>query len=154
MTPDARALADELGIREAIHYYSIGMDERRWELWDRSFTPDGIIDFSPMAGRTEPISSFRERLDVDDPSFVFAQHPVSNTVIDVHGDGATAHSEYTWESGKLAKDSAAGALVRISGGGSYDDELVRTEAGWRIKLRRVSLKWKETRVTIDEAKRG
>ena len=47
-----------------------------------------------------------------------------------------------------------GEIIRITGGGSYEDTLARTAAGWRITERKVFMKWKETRTVSDEITRS
>lgn len=143
---------DRLGIEAALRHYAIGLDERRWELWDLAFTADGVIDFTPMGGKRETRDEMRDRLSKPDPAWLFAQHPLYNTVIDLDGDTATAFSHFQMETGRRAEED--GVIIRVSGGGSYQDTLVRTAVGWRITERLVSMKWKETRRVTDEVARG
>ncbi|MFJ3667398.1 nuclear transport factor 2 family protein [Streptomyces sp. NPDC090106] len=142
---------DRLDIEKAMRHYAVGLDERRWEEWDLAFTADGIIDFTPMGGRRETRDQMRERLSRPDPAWLFAQHPLFNTVITLRGDTATAFSHFQMETGRR---SEGGAVTRVSGGGSYEDTLARTPEGWRITERRVLLKWKHTRTEKDEVTRG
>ncbi|MBM9464094.1 nuclear transport factor 2 family protein [Aeromicrobium sp. YIM 150415] len=144
-------LRDRLDIEEAIRRYATGLDERRWDHWDLAFTAAGIIDFTAMGGKRETRDEMRERLSRPDPDWLFAQHPVVNTVITLAGDHATAFSHFQMETGR--RSGSEGEIIRTSGGGAYEDELVRTEAGWRIAERRVSLRWKETRRVRDEITR-
>lgn len=145
-------LQDRLDIEKAMRHYAVGLDERRWEEWDLAFAPGAAIDFTPMGGKREAPSEMRERLSRPDPSWLFAQHPLYNTIITLAGDSATAFSHFQMETGRLGEGE--GEIVRVSGGGSYDDTLARTEAGWRITERKVFLKWKETRTVKDEVARG
>ncbi|GAA4743419.1 nuclear transport factor 2 family protein [Nocardioides endophyticus] len=148
---DLRTVADHLGIQAAINTYAYGLDERRWEAWDEVFTADAVIDFRPMGGRLETPAEMSGRLSAPDPAWLFAQHPVVNVVIRLDGDTATAYSDYLVETGR--RSDTPGELVRVSGGGSYEDTLVRTEAGWRISVRLVHMKWKQTRRVHDEIAR-
>lgn len=148
---DPQTIADHLGIHTAIAAYAFGLDERRWEAWDDVFTDDAIIDFRPMGGKRETPAQMSERLSAPDPRWLFAQHPVTNTVVRLHGHTATAYSDYLVETGRLGEQP--GELVRVSGGGKYEDTLVRTDAGWRISERLVFLKWKHTRRESDEVPR-
>jgi hypothetical protein len=145
-------LQDRIGIEIALRNYAYGLDERRWEAWDLAFASDAVIDFTPMGGKVETPAQMRERLSKPDPSWLFAQHPLYNTLITVDGDTATAFSHYQMETGRRAEEE--GVIVRISGGGSYEDTLQRTADGWRITRRVVHMKWKETRRVPDEVKRG
>ncbi|MGI5519123.1 nuclear transport factor 2 family protein [Streptomyces sp. CA-106131] len=141
---------DRLDIEKAMRHYAVGLDERRWEEWDLAFTADGIIDFTPMGGKRETRDQMRERLSKPDPTWLFAQHPLYNTIVTIHGDTATAFSHFQMETGRRAED---GMVTRVCGGGSYEDALARTSEGWRITERRVFLKWKHTFTVKDEVKR-
>lgn len=145
-------LQDRLDIEKALRHYAIGLDERRWEEWDLAFAPEAAIDFSPMGGKRETPDEMRARLSKPDPTWLFAQHPLYNTVIELDGDTATAFSHYQMETGR--RSDVEGEIIRISGGGAYEDTLVRTSTGWRITERKVFMKWKETRRVKDEVTRG
>jgi hypothetical protein len=148
MADQLTALRDQIEIEAALRYYAYGLDERRWESWDLAFTADAVIDFTPMGGKRETPAEMSARLSGPDPNRIFAQHPLINTVVEVGGDEARAYSDYQMELGR--KSETPGELVRVSGGGSYVDLLRRTEAGWRIYHRTVTLKWRETRRVKDE----
>jgi 3-phenylpropionate/cinnamic acid dioxygenase small subunit len=151
MTDNPTTVRDQLEIEAALRYYAYGLDEREWEAWDRAFTADAVIDFSPMGGKRENPGEMSARLSAPDPKRLFAQHPLINTVIEIDGDEATAYSDYQMELGR--KGEAEGEVVRVSGGGSYVDRLRRTTDGWRIYHRSVSMKWRETRRVKDELPR-
>ncbi len=145
-------LQDRVDIEEAMRHYAVGLDERRWEEWDLAFSADAAIDFTPMGGKRESPAQMRERLSKPDPTWHFAQHPLYNTIISLDGDSATAFSHFQMETGRRAETE--GEIVRVSGGGSYEDTLARTDDGWRIVERKVFMKWKETRTVKDEVERG
>jgi 3-phenylpropionate/cinnamic acid dioxygenase small subunit len=143
---------DRQDIEIVLRTYAYGLDERRFDAWDCVFTPDAVIDFTPMGGKEETPAQMSGRLSAPDPNWLFAQHPLYNTIITLDGDNATAFSHYQMETGRRADE--AGVIIRVSGGGIYEDELVRTAAGWRITRRRVLMKWKETSRVRDEVARG
>jgi 3-phenylpropionate/cinnamic acid dioxygenase small subunit len=151
MTDNLSAPHDQLEIETALRQYAYGLDERNWKAWDLAFTDDAVIDFTPMGGKRETPAEMSARLSKPDPDRLFAQHPLINTVIEVTGDEATAYSDYQMELGR--KGETEGEIVRVSGGGSYVDRLRRTEGGWRIYERSVSMKWRETRRVKDELPR-
>lgn len=144
---DLGTLADNVAIQTAISTYAMGLDERRWELWDQVFTEDAVIDFRPMGGKLETPAEMSGRLGRPDPDWLFAQHQVTNVVITIDGDAATAYSDYGFETGR--RTGSPGEIARASGGGKYEDTLRRTEAGWRISERLVFLKWRESRTVPD-----
>lgn len=145
------APSDQIEIEAALRYYAYGLDERRWDAWERAFTDDAVIDFTPMGGKRETPAQMSARLGRPDPDRLFAQHPLINTVVEVTGEEAVACSDYGMEIGR--RSGTEGEIIRVSGGGSYVDRLRRTEAGWRIYHRTVTLKWRETRRVRDEVTR-
>lgn len=151
MTDNLMAVSDQIGIEAALRYYAYGLDERKWEAWDRAFTADAVIDFTPMGGKRETPAEMSARLGGPDPKRLYAQHPLINTVVEVDGDEARAYSDYQMEVGRQSDTN--GEIVHVSGGGSYVDLLRRTEAGWRIYHRTVTLKWRQTRRVKDELSR-
>lgn len=148
MTDEFDALRDRIGIETALRNYAYGLDERCWEAWKLAFTDDAVIDFTPMGGKRETPAEMRARLSKPDPAWLFAQHALVNTIVELDGDEATAHSDYLVETGRRGDEE--GEIVRVSGGGSYVDTLRRTENGWRISARVISMKWRETRRVRDE----
>ncbi|MFV8054650.1 nuclear transport factor 2 family protein [Mycobacterium sp. 48b] len=141
---------DRLAIESTLRKYAMGLDERRFDLWADVFTEDAIIDFTPMGGKRERPGQMSERLSATDANWLFAQHPLYNTVIDLSDDSATAFSDYGLETGRQSAEAGEGRIIRTSGGGSYRDALIRTPHGWRITERKVYLKWKRTETVVDE----
>ena len=146
MSLSHQELSDRLEIQDAITRYSHGLDQRRWEEWDRAFTPDAVIDFSPVGLEVFSTQGAREFLSQSDPIRITGQHLLSNTLIELDGDQATARSEFTLFTMVRTEDPGK-ALLR-SGGGWYDDELRRTDVGWRIARRTAHSKWGKAE-TID-----
>jgi 3-phenylpropionate/cinnamic acid dioxygenase small subunit len=144
--------ADRFEIEEALRHYAFGLDERQWHAWQKAFASDAVIDFSPMGGVRQTPAEMIARLSEPDSDWLFAQHPLINTIIEFEGDEAVARSDFLMETGRSS--SLDGVIIRVSGGGSYVDRLRRTEAGWRIYLREVRMKWKETRRVKNEARLG
>jgi hypothetical protein len=139
-------LSDRLEIQDAITRYSYGLDQRLWEQWDLAFAPDAVIDFSPVGLQEFTTQGAREFLSQSDPIRITGQHLLSNTLIALDGDQATARSEFTLFTMVRTEDPGK-ALLR-SGGGWYDDELARTDVGWRITRRTAHQKWGKAE-TID-----
>jgi 3-phenylpropionate/cinnamic acid dioxygenase small subunit len=152
MNPSSELL-DRLQIEHVLRLYALGLDERRFELWSQVFTEDAVIDFTPAGGKRERPAEMAARLSATDANWLFAQHPLFNSVIEVDGDTAVAHSDYGIETGRRPETGSGTEIVRTSGGGSYRDVLRRTDAGWRIAERVVYLKWRRTETGADELAR-
>ena len=65
-----------------------------------------------------------------DPARTFVRHHITNPLIEVDGDAATARSYFTVYSNN-GPDHA----------GTYNDRLVRTVEGWRFAHRQVRIDW-------------
>jgi 3-phenylpropionate/cinnamic acid dioxygenase small subunit len=124
------AAADEREIIEVLTRYATGIDRRDWGLFQACFTDDARSDYGTFGqwGSAAQITAFMREAHADiGPTL----HRLSNFVISVQGNGATARS---YVDALFMPREAGGDVHR--GVGFYDDELVKTEHGWRIKLRR------------------
>ncbi len=143
MTLSLIEISDRLEITETITRYSHGLDQRRWEEWDRTFTPDAVLDLSavgmPAQSPTEARATFTAGDAVRIPA---GQHLLLNTLIHLDGGTATARSEFLMHT--FVRTGTPGRAQWNRAGGWYDDELVRTPAGWRISRRTAHPKWHHT----------
>ncbi len=130
------AESDLQTIIQTINLYGIAVDAQRWELFDRIFTTDVVADFSETA-RWADLASFKADFALFHRIFDSTQHSMSNHLIDVSGDAAQAFTYGMWR--LIRKDVPGGDLWE--GTGWYDDELTRTERGWRIKRRVCKTLW-------------
>jgi SnoaL-like domain len=139
MSASLQEIADRLEITDAVTRYSYGLDQRRWEEWDRAFTEDAVIDFSFWG--IEPCSpaALRSRFSANDANRISGQHLLANQLIWLDGDTARSYVEFNLTT--LARSDRAGVARRARGGGSYEDLLRRTAGGWRIAHRVGKGKW-------------
>jgi hypothetical protein len=68
------------------------------------------------------------------------KHYITNVVVTYAPDGATATSVTYWRS-PMGFARADGSVHLFEPGGRYLDELVRTDAGWRIAARATAQDW-------------
>jgi SnoaL-like domain len=122
---------DKADIIEILNLYGFALDARQWDLFDRIFADDVIAEFGPAgaawSGLTEfkrSFAEFHDRLDSH-------QHTMMGQLVHVDGDKAHAFSYGNW---LLVREAAEGGPNWL-GTGWYDDELVRTDQGWRIQHR-------------------
>jgi SnoaL-like domain len=132
-------ISDRLEITDAVTRYSYGLDQRRWQEWDRAFTADAIIDFSFWGLEPASPADFRKLFSANDSTRISGQHLLSNQLIWLEGDTARTHAEFNLTT--LSRSEEPGLAHRVRGGGYYEDELVRTADGWRIRLHRGIGKW-------------
>ncbi|MCQ3811234.1 MAG: nuclear transport factor 2 family protein [Acidimicrobiia bacterium] len=137
MEPDVQALADERAVINLVSQYCWSLDAKNFEELRNVFTPDAFA----ILGGTEchgidaiikRISSALTRLDV-------SHHLVGSHMVEVDGDQAS-HRCYL-QAQHVLKGTEGGDLWLVAG--TYEDQLVRTPDGWRIKQRILSRVWTE-----------
>jgi hypothetical protein len=125
--------ADIIGV---INLYALAVDTVRWDLFDRIFTPDLDADCPPN-GHWTGLESFRKMwADFHEP-LDGSVHTFTNHNVLVEGDRAHALSYVVV---RLMRQQPEGEGWYESGGW-YDDKLVRTAQGWRIRARLYGGNW-------------
>lgn len=137
MTDSAlQLLLDEREIVALAAKYCWSLDTRRWDDLDDVFLPDATAQLGPgepLIG-AEAIKTFIARsLGVLDGS----QHLIGTHQVQVDGDTAThrchLHAQHIRDQSDMSKNFVVA--------GPYEDDLVRTAAGWRIKHRTLTFQW-------------
>lgn len=119
-----------------VNLYALAVDTRSWALFDQVFTPDIAIDFGGPAAWNDLAALKAGFAAIHDP-FKSTQHFTSNHQIKITGEQATCTS---YVRGQFFRDMPAGGN-RFESTGWYDDLLIRTAQGWRIKRRSCRLTW-------------
>ena len=137
MTP--QELSDRAEIHDVIVRYGWAIDTKDWTLLDSCFTEDAEVDYSSNpGGKVGPYREVRGWLEKVLSAFPVTQHLMANIDVRLDGDRATCRTMVT---------NPQGAATRTAGlhfffvGGRYDDELVRTDAGWKIAKRVEATLW-------------
>jgi 3-phenylpropionate/cinnamic acid dioxygenase small subunit len=120
---------DEDAITAVLVRYATGIDQRDWDLFRTCFTEDVHAEYDGIDTWTsaDAITEFMVQAHL---GFGPTMHQLSNIVISVDGDRATAR---TYVHGVLTTADRQSGLHAF---GIYDDELVRNPEGWRISRRR------------------
>jgi hypothetical protein len=116
--------------------YALAVDTQRWDMFDEVFTEDVVADYGPTA-IWKDLASFKRDFAIYHDPFDGTQHTMSNMVWDFKGDSARAVTYGHW---RLIRYGLGGGDF-WEGQGWYDDELVRLDAGWRIKNRVCRIIW-------------
>lgn len=119
---------DYAEIQRLYYMYNYAFDTNDGEAYAAVFTEDGEFVVSggqAMAGRDEIAALAASRGEPRERPKIF--HVTTNIIIHPSPEGATG-SAYV-----VLVDLAADTV--ISGGGVYEDELVKTAEGWRFKKR-------------------
>ena len=129
---DART--DERGDREAIRdlltRYTYNGDRGRLDDLSACFAPDGTLEFSSKTPQGPAAIAQALSSGERNPQLTFVRHHITNPLIELTGDTASARSYF-------AVTTNAGP----DHSGTYDDRLVRTLDGWRFAYRRVRIDW-------------
>ncbi len=137
MEPDRQTLSDERAVINLVSRYCWALDAKDFEDLHNVFTPDAFA----ILGGTEchgidaiimRVSSALTRLDV-------SHHLVGSHMVEVDGDRAS-HKCYL-QAQHMLRGTKGGDLWLVAG--TYEDQLVRTSDGWRIKHRILSRVWTE-----------
>lgn len=125
---DSPAYRDRADITEVLLRYATGIDRRDWDTFRAAFTEDCVLDYGEIGSFTG-VEAVTEFMDQSHAMAGHTMHRLSNIVITLDGDRAAAR---TYVDGLiLAPDNASG----VSAVGIYDDDLIRTDHGWRIARR-------------------
>jgi len=122
---------DKAAIIEVLNLYGLALDARRFDLFDRVFTEDVTADFGPAGASWLDLANFKRSFAEFHDTLDNHQHTMMGHVVQVNGNEAHAFSYGNW---LLVRDAAEGGPSWL-GTGWYDDKLVRTDKGWRIKKR-------------------
>jgi uncharacterized protein (TIGR02246 family) len=143
-------IADRLQIEQVWTRYALALDTGDADALGVLFTDDALFDVAgkPFKGR-EAIKQFargmRERFKLDTrPAvdergrrFTPIRHVLSNLVLDVKGDTATADSYWTELLASGRDASGRGRPPTVLNAGRYHDTFVKQKGRWLIKERRV-----------------
>ena len=129
-TADAHA-ADHVAIMELANVFENAFDEgdldahmATWADEMRFESPFG--DYDDREGYREWVTGFSQQMQ----GMGGTRHLITNNVIDVRGDRAT-QTCYLVIIGQRMNDGAPGLMATVR----FEDELVRTDAGWRFAKR-------------------
>ncbi len=118
---------DRIHINELINLHGHLMDEGEFDRLDELFTSEVVYDVSALGGGQltgiEAIAHAGRSLGAANP---LAHHVTNVVVVTIDGDSARVRSK-----GLAVMSSGAVGSV------TYDDDLLRTDRGWRIAVRRV-----------------
>ena len=122
---------DRLAIAEVMAAYCHSIDLGRWEEFPGLFTEDCRLDFGSLMGVFEGRDGVRRFAETLQRIGIFMRHYTTNMIL--AGDGERARAE----SYVLAITGPPGSSSQTTG--RYEDELVKANGRWRIRVRRAIL---------------
>ena len=122
-------IEDTMEIERLLLNYGRHLDARDFKAYSQLFARDGVWEggMGTVQGPAA-IQTFMERA-ISGPNTAHNYHLLSNFVIDVQGDTATA-----WSRWQFVAPGPDGRPV-VAQAGRYDDELVREDGRWKFKRR-------------------
>jgi len=136
------AYEDRADIIDVTHNYCWALDRNQWHELDDVFLPEatGVLGSHQCANRDEIKQVCSNALGKLDDS----QHIVATHQIELDGDTATSrcylHAQH------IRTVPEGGSLYVVAG--RYEDDLVRTADGWRIKHRILTVMWTEGNLKV------
>lgn len=122
-------MLDEIAIQQTLNRYTEGASRADWEQVLSTFMPDGIWEIPDLGARYQGRAAIQSPMAAFVGQMAYFVQINSPAIITVEGDKATARSVIR-ECGKYAdRDEALEVL------GFYNDDLVRTPAGWKFARR-------------------
>lgn len=127
-----REVRDRLEITDLMHRYAQMVDFREWDRMDSVFAPGATIDYTSTGGKSGPYRDILGWLDRALEPWPINLHFITNLTVEIGGDRARSRCYFNAPMGRVKDD---GSQLVITNAGYYADDLVRTEAGWRIARR-------------------
>lgn len=117
---------DRAAILETVENVARGADLHQWDVVRASFAPSVTLNY----GTPETLSpgDIVERWEPLLEAFDATQHALSDVIVQVDGDAATARSRF--RATHLMKGAAGGDVWTLEG--RYEHRLVRAATGWKI----------------------
>jgi hypothetical protein len=127
----AEEMSDRLELQDLLIRYSEAIDRREFDELDAIFVPDAYIDYRDTGGIDGRYPQIKEWLAETLPTYFERNaHMLGLPAIKLAGDTATART-FCFNPMVLKGDKPKVMQVGVW----YDDEFVRTAAGWRISRR-------------------
>ena len=135
---DAKTAIAKQAIQDLQVYYSMSIDSGQYDNLDNVFTPDVVADYGPT-GLTEGVEDLKATCRLALDPLTSSQHLNGNHWAEIDGDRARAGCYFTVH--QYREGTPDGEHYEM--GGVYEDDLVRTDAGWRIERRSLRLVWSD-----------
>jgi hypothetical protein len=136
---DVQKLIDKQAIKDLQVRYAMAIDHGRYDELDEVLLPDAVADYGATAGHQQGLEAIKDTCRVALEPLTAVQHLNGNHWAEIDGDTATAGCYLTVHQHMV--DTPGGDHFDI--GARYDDELIRTEAGWRMTKRTLTTLWTE-----------
>ena len=145
---EVRIILDERDIVAVATRYCRALDTKNWTLLGEVFLADATADLGSPT-RLVGLAAITGRIKAALSNLDDSQHLVGNHEVTVRGDVA---SHRCYLQAQHVRSAAVGGPNYIVAG-RYEDELVRTAAGWRITHRTLVVMWTEGNLAVTRGDR-
>lgn len=123
---------DRDAIRDLLAQYTYNGDRGRVAELAACFADDGVLDYpgNTARGPAGIAAALSGGNGSKNPALTFIRHHITNPLIELNGDTATARSYFTVHT-DIGPDHS----------GTYSDALQRNADGWRFATRKVRVDW-------------
>lgn len=135
-TPDE--LVDTHDVIATAVRYTWALDSHDWDALDDVFVPGATANF--MGSLHEGRDAIKERISRSLGRMDGSQHIVSNHEVEFNQGGDRAQHRCYLQAQHI-RDVPGGSLYIVAG--RYEDDMVRTDAGWRIHHRSLIMMWSD-----------
>ena len=129
-------LLDERDIRGLLHRYATALDNKDWALLADCFVADASA-FYETIGELEGYRAIEALCRNALLNMTRTQHLIGNIHIIVDGDSATSSCYLHAQHVRVGTPGGDTNIIA----GRYDDQLIRTSRGWRIRRRNLHVWW-------------
>jgi ketosteroid isomerase-like protein len=136
MTVASDQLVDRQRIVDVCTSYALALDSRDWARLRECFTPDAVALYGNL-GRNDGYEAIEATCRSALEPLTASQHLLGNHLVEISGDLAT--SVCYFQAQHVMESQDAGPTYIIAG--RYDDDFVRSESGWRIARRTLTVMW-------------
>ncbi|WP_051062989.1 nuclear transport factor 2 family protein [Ilumatobacter nonamiensis] len=136
--PVVQRLLDERDIVALALRYCRAIDTKNWELLDDVFVPESTAQLGSPA-MLEGRDAIRDRIRTALENLDDSQHLVGNHEVTVDVDRGTHRCYLQAQHIRELPEGSPNLIIA----GRYEDEVVRTSAGWRIAHRTLVVMWTE-----------
>ena len=127
-TDNPISVGDRIELHELPGRYGDAIDDRDWDGLDKIFTEDAVFDLTDLGiPLLEGLAAIKRFMDEE------AQHPKTHTMTNIYVDDTADGVKLNFRIIALQRKGLAGTA-------SYYDEVVKTDAGWRVAHRVVTLR--------------
>jgi ketosteroid isomerase-like protein len=133
---DIQYVLDRIAIQDIQIAYARALDAKAFDRLADVFLPDGVADYEGI-GVCNGVDSIKGVCSGALTPLDQSQHLLGNHWAEIDGDAATAGCYFQAQHHVEGADGGPNFIVA----GVYTDQLVRTDAGWRIKHRTLTIWW-------------